>query len=435
MREAATSGDASGLSSVDQVTVSTGDVGPVAADYNVGEETSGGNYGDLRAAQEAWFREQLANLPDDPAEAAARLAELSARADELNAEWQGRDATFVGPDGQPITGAEYFAQVSASLSVGANENTVIADRNAALPDALAPVTTTFQPNAGLGDRFNADRSAIDARVAAANAIEDPAERAETLAALASDIRDLQEQWTGTDTQGWTLGVDHDNDPDTPRVPTTAPEWWGDYAAGIETAADANRGAAEHTAASDAAVADFNSASSGGPLSPADYARLAEEWRNRPDNELVRIPIDDPTLVEGGGVVYQTPSGYFARLSGDPNIIAAEEQRERERRILPGETGGIGTQMAIDPVTGTLQVSSGVAPLVQAHQEERERQERTLPGETGGIGAQAAAIDPVTETPQVSSGSMSIVQANQEERERQQRILPGETGGHRYPGGR
>ena len=217
-------------------------------DDNVGGETADGDYGDLRAAQEAWFRDQLANLPDDPAEAAARLAELSARADELNAEWQGRDATFVGPDGQPITGAEYFAQVSASLSAGANENAVIADRNAALPDALAPVTTTFQPNAGLGDRFNADRSAIDARVAAANAIEDPAERAEALAALATDIRDLQEQWTGTDTQGWTLGVDHDNDPDTPRAPTTAPEWWGDYAAGIETAADANRATAEQNTA-------------------------------------------------------------------------------------------------------------------------------------------------------------------------------------------
>ena len=234
---------------MDQVTVSTGDGGPVAAaNYNVGGETSGGNYGDLRAAQEAWFREQLANLPDDPAEAAARLAELSARADELNAEWQGRDATFIGPDGQPITGAEYFAQVSASLSAGANENTVIADRNAALPDALAPVTTTFQPNAGLGDRFNADRSAIDARVAAANAIEDPAERAETLAALASDIRDLQEQWTGRDAQGWTLGVDHDHDPDTPRVATTATEWWGEYAAGVEAAADANRATAEQNTA-------------------------------------------------------------------------------------------------------------------------------------------------------------------------------------------
>ena len=60
--------------------------------------------------QEEWFRDQVANLPADPAEAAARLTELSARADELNAEWQGRDATFVGPDGQGNTGAEYFAQ-------------------------------------------------------------------------------------------------------------------------------------------------------------------------------------------------------------------------------------------------------------------------------------------------------------------------------------
>ena len=428
VREAAITGDASGLSSTNQVTVSTGDGGPVvAANYNIGGETSGGNYGDLRARQEAWFREQLTNLPEDPAEAAARLAELSARADELNAEWQGRDATFVGPDGQPITGAEYFAQVSASLSAGANENAVIADRNAALPEARAPVTTTSQPNAGLGDRFNADRAAIDARVTAANAIEDPAERAEALAALASDIHDLQEQWTGTDTQGWTLGVDHDNDPDTPRVPTTAPEWWGDYAAGIETDADANRDAAEDNAASQQAVADFNEAVAPGGFSPTDYARLAGQWRNRPDNELVQIPIDDPALAEGGGVVHQTPSGYFARLSGDPNIIAAEEQRERERRILPGETGGIGAQVGIDPVTGTLQVSQGVDALLQARQDEREQQQLFLPGETGGIGTQVA-IDPVTGTPQVSQGVDALLQARQDEREQQQLFLPGETGG-------
>ena len=325
VREAAITGDASGLSSVDQVTVSTGDGGPVvAANYNVGGETSG-------------------------------------------------------------------------------------------------------PNAGLGDRFNADRAAIDARVTATNAIEDPAERAEALAALASDVRDLQEQWTGADTQGGTLSVDHDNDPDTPRVPMTVSEWWGDYAAGITASGGANRDAAERSAASEAAVADFNAAVAPGVLSPADYARLAEEWRNRADNHLVSVPVDDPALAEGGGVVHQTPSGYFARLSADPSIIAAEEQRERERRILPGETGGIGAQAAIDPVTGAPQVSQGVAPLLQARQDEREQQELFLSGETGGIGAQAA-IDPVTGAPQVSQGVAPLLQARQDEREQQELFLSGETGG-------
>ena len=217
-----------------------------------------------------------------------------------------------------------------------------------MPEALAPVTTTSQPNAGLGDRFNADQAAIDERVAAANAVEDPAERAEALAALASDIRELQEQWTGADTQGWTLGVDHDNDPDTPRLPTTASEWWGDYAVGIETTADANRSAAEDTAASQQAVADFNAAVAPGALSPADYARLAEEWRNRPDNELVRIPIDDPALAEGGGVVHQTPSGYFARLSGDPAL----RQYQRDQVELM-ESQGVDTSERTDAEIAAL----------------------------------------------------------------------------------
>ena len=67
VREAAATGDASGLSSVDQVTVSTGDDGPVAAaNYNVGGDASEGNYGSLRASQEAWFREQLANPAGRP---------------------------------------------------------------------------------------------------------------------------------------------------------------------------------------------------------------------------------------------------------------------------------------------------------------------------------------------------------------------------------
>ena len=396
VREAAATGDASGLSSVDQVTVSTGDGGPAAAvNYNVGGDTSAGNYGELRGAQEAWFREQLANLPDDPAEAAARLAELSARADELNAEWPGRDATFVGPDGQPITGAEYFAQVSASLSAGANENTVIADRNAALPDAVAPVTTTFQPNAGLGDRFNADRSAIDARVAAANAIEDPGERAETLAALASDIRDLQEQWTGTDTRGWTLGVDHDHDPDTPRAPTTAPEWWGDYAAGIETAADANRATAEQNTA--AAFA-----------SDSEALAIAES---------LGFDVSEITPDQARNLI----AGYNEQVER-----RQEDERERQQRTLPGETGQIGTQVQVDPVTGSLQVSPGVMPAVAAALDERERQERTLPGETGQIGTQVQ-VDPVTGSLQVSPGVMPAVAAALDERERQERTLPGETG--------
>ena len=373
----------------------------MAADYNVGEETSGGNYGDLRAAQEAWFREQLANLPDDPAEAAARLAELSARADELNAEWQGRDATFVGPDGQPITGAEYFAQVSASLSVGANENTVIADRNAALPDALAPVTTTFQPNAGLGDRFNADRSAIDARVAAANAIEDPAERAEdaggaglryTRPAGAVDRHGIPKAGRSalTTTMIRTL----------PGWPTTAPEWWGDYAAGIETAADANRGARLNRTpppplpATARLLADLRKASASFRRCPLISRRLRQAGRGmaqrRPDNELVRDTASttaDALALDHRGepVVYQTPSELFRPVVRRPAISSSattssvERRHERRDALRRRETRRhrhrqVATTIPEEP-RAPLQVSSG-----------DQRGRRSRAGPPGGCGA-------------------------------------------------
>ena len=122
---------------------------------------------------------------------------------------------------------------------------------------------------------------------------------------------------------------------------------------------------------------------------------------------------------GGNAV--TDMGYAGEVQA-----FEKEERERQEMILPGETGQIGTQVNIDPVTGTLQVSQGVAPIVQAQKEERERQEMILPGETGQIGTQVN-IDPVTGTLQVSQGVAPIVQAQKEERERQEMILPGETG--------
>ena len=106
------------------------------------------------------------------------------------------------------------------------------------------------------------------------------------------------------------------------------------------------------------MGDFNAAVAPGGLSPADYARLAEEWRNRPDNHLVSVPVDDPALAEGGGVVHQTPSGYFARLSGDPALIAAEEQATRAR---------VETREAVESVIGEVE-----GPLTQEHVDQANR---------------------------------------------------------------
>ena len=383
VREAAASGDASGLTGTqEQVTVSTGDGGPVAAaNYNVGGEASEGNYGSLRDSQEAWFREQLANLPDDPAEAAARLTELSARADELNAEWQGRDATFVGPDGQPITGAEYFAQVSASLSAGANENTVIANRNAALPEAVAPVTTTSQPNAGLGDRLNADKAAIDERVAAANAVEDPAERAEALAALASDIRDLQEQWTGADTQGWTLGVDHDNDPDTPRLPTTASEWWGDYAAGIEATADANRGAAAANRAQQVELLHSQGVDTS-EMTDAEIAALAQPVFDSAQRQYQRdqaaVVAQQVELLHSQGVDTSEMTDAEIAALAQPVFDSAQRQYQRDQAAVVAQQVELLHSQGVDTSEMTdAEIAALAQPVFDSAQRQYQRDQAAV----------------------------------------------------------
>ena len=303
-------------------------------DWSALSHLAGNDWTALRGAQEAWFRAQLTNLSDDPAAAAAQLAELAERADELSAEWEGRDATFVDADGNPISGAEYFDQISSSLADGAAENASIADRNAALPPATAATTSTSQANPGLGDRFSAAKAAIDARVVAANDTADPAARARAFAEIAADIRSLEQQWAGADTSGWTLGVDHDNDADTPRVATTATEWWGEYAAGVEAAADANRATAEQNTA--AAFA-----------SDSEALAIAESL--------------------GFDVSEITPDQARNLIVGHNEQVERrqEDERERQERTLPGETGQIGTQVQVDPVTGSLQVSPGVMPSAAA----------------------------------------------------------------------
>ena len=175
-----------------------------------------------------------------------------------------------------------------------------------------------------------------------------------------------------------------------------------------------------------AVADFKSDVATKYMGPDEYTRLAEKWATNPDNALVQLPVYGETDDGYGLLGYQTPSEYFSQMATDPTVVANEAIFEQQRRELPGETGYIGTQVQVDPVTGTLQVSQGVAAIANAQREERERQEMTLPGETGVIGTQVQ-MDPVTGTLQVSPGVAPIVNAQREERERQEMTLPGETG--------
>ena len=175
-----------------------------------------------------------------------------------------------------------------------------------------------------------------------------------------------------------------------------------------------------------AVADFKSDVATKYMGPDEYTRLAEKWATNPDNALVQVPVYGETDDGYGLLGYQTPSEYFSQMATDPTVVANEAIFEQQRRELPGETGYIGTQVQVDSVTGTLQVSPGVAAIANAQREEQERQEMTLPGETGVIGTQVQ-VDSVTGTLQVSPGVAPIVNAQREEQERQEMTLPGETG--------
>ena len=359
VRTALDTGDASGLSSVVRVSVydAAGHRSASNYEHHAGSEHHAESAEAVLSEfasvdeQEEWFRAQVRNLPADPAQAAQRLTELAVIAAGLGQYWSGRDAgAFVDGQGNPLAPQTYFANLSELFNASAAANQGIAQANAGLPSAPA--------DPAVGRRFEADQGAIADRLSAADAIDDPAQRAAAQAAVAADLRDLQQRWADADTTGWTFtAVDGRS--------LTVADYWQEWADGVADAAGQNRDAAERNAASEQAVADFNAAVAPGGLSPAAYARLAEQWRHRPDNALVRIPVDDPALAEGGGAVYQTPAGYFARMSGDPALIAAE----RASAVLPGETGGVGAQaMAIDPVTGTLQVSPGaMSALAEAQQ--------------------------------------------------------------------
>ena len=108
-----------------------------------------------------------------------------------------------------------------------------------------------------------------------------------------------------------------------------------------------------------------------PLTDMGYAAEVRQFEKtfrevtgrEPSGDLAR----DADILSRYGENPLTDMGYAAIVQ------AQKEERERQEMVLPGETGVIGDQVNIDPVTGALQVSPGVMPAVAASQaEERER---------------------------------------------------------------
>ena len=235
VRTALATGDASGLSSVDRVSVydAAGHLSASNYEHHAGSEHHAESAEEVLREftsvdeQEEWFRDQVRNLPADPAQAAQRLTELAAIAADLGLYWSGRDAgAFVDGQGNPVAPQTYFASLSEIFNASAAANQGIAQANSGLTSAPA--------DPEVGRRFEADREGIAGRLSEADAIDDPAQRAAAQAAVAADLRDLQQRWANADTQGWSFAVEGGRS-------LTAADYWQEWADGVEEAAGAEPG--------------------------------------------------------------------------------------------------------------------------------------------------------------------------------------------------
>ena len=235
VRTALATGDASGLSSVDRVSVydAAGHLSASNYEHHAGSEHHAESAEEVLREftsvdeQEEWFRDQVRNLPADPAQAAQRLRELAAIAANLGQHWSGRDAgAFVDGQGNPVAPQTYFASLSEIFNASAAANQGIAQANAGLPSAPA--------DPEVGRRFEADREGIADRLSEADAIDDPAQRAAAQAAVAADLRDLQQRWANADTRGWSFAIEGGRS-------LTAADYWQEWADGVEEAAGAEPG--------------------------------------------------------------------------------------------------------------------------------------------------------------------------------------------------
>ncbi len=137
VRTALATGDASGLSYVDRVSVYDAAGHRYASNYEHHAESAEAEAEAVLSEfasvdeQVEWFRDQVRNLPADPAQAAQRLTELAVIAAGLGQHWSGRDA--VAPQ-------TYFANLSEIFNASAAANQDIAQANAGLPSAPAAAT-------------------------------------------------------------------------------------------------------------------------------------------------------------------------------------------------------------------------------------------------------------------------------------------------------
>ena len=428
VRNAANSGDVSGISGITNSGIAAGVWGP----GETGGSPTTHNVNDLNAAEAmasdaGYFREQIDDLPADPLERAIFLEQMAARARTVSGKWDAANVNvgFADDAGNPVDPKEYFLAVARRLDTFAAENREIGRSNRAGADAVAAFMAADAAASPLGIAPQpTDPEEVDRRGPTAAYIEAEG----NLAATISNYERLATEWAGR------------AENDLVQVPLDGPgpsrtispsEYFRMEAdrrrrdlAGVsgdrrdaEQRADAVRAGITEFKADDAAIAGVLSREPQ-PSDPEEIDRrgtfgayeeaqgnlrfaignnndLVDKWRASPLNDVLQIPVTG----EDGAVSMVTPARYFemrqnaltqglADVTGErldlesshraamaiPDESAIEHQAPRTRYFLPSYAG-----MDMPDGSSTLRELTGqqYADLLDENAEMKQQDEREI----------------------------------------------------------
>ena len=345
------------------------------------------NYAHLLNVEVSWFQDQLANLPADPAAAAARLEELAATAEENAAKWDSAnlgDLTFTDGQGRSVDLGTFYRNEAARYNESA---TGIKDTLEATGDFTEGVDLANSP-------FTREDQASDPLEVDTRSFPNLREAVGSLGFTAEQYRKLAEEWKNRpDNHLVQIPV---GDAELGQTVTPA-EWFANQAALLEGQQGTTQGqldtAVAEREAFDRAVAELRSDTAGAgaafnqqeqasdPLETPNrdftagfdeasgnlrytadrYKELADKWEGKPENSQLTIPVEGtPTVIdeEGtfgtipGAVQYLTPAEYYRqqadRFDADAARIDAQAAQAKDQALANlAITGGGAPATAFD----------------------------------------------------------------------------------------
>ena len=373
---AAANEDVSQLSGLSSPSVNSGvfdELEPAAGQVQAGGDPSprpigAFNIGAELRADEAWFKQQFANLPDDPAARAQKLDELAVLSKQTSQKWSSTsitDWTFADGAGNAVRPDDYFRGLADRIAASATENRQIDAANQARSQAadaflaedasaVAALTYTAQPS---------DPVEIETRGPASEFLEQEG----NLAAVVQQYERLVSEWRDKpESKLVQIPVDGPGPPGRTMTPTEYFQQRLDQTSRQLRQASGERGDFETARAFFEASTDQfgkdNVAAVGAltyepqasdpeeietrgqfsqhieaegnlEATAAHYDRLAQQYLNSPANDVLQIPDGQ------GGTI--TPAEYFGRqrdlVNQQRDTIAGEHRMLIEASALPDES--------------------------------------------------------------------------------------------------